>query len=135
LFLNQTAIGFLKECRAWAMFISILGFLGAVLMMFFAVIMFFVGSKITPQYGFPGGLLGLIALATGVIMIIPPIYLFGFAQKAGIACRKNDSVSLQEAIKHLRTNFKIRGIYFIIMIAIYFIAIFVAIAVGVTSAF
>ena len=133
--LDSDAVKFLKESKGWAMFLAILGFIGAGFMIIAAVIMFGAGSLIGRQLGLPGGILGLVYLIFGVVMVFPPVFLFRFAQKAGTACANNDSAALKESLKNLRSNLKLKGILYIVLIAVYIIIIIAAIGVGLTSAF
>lgn len=133
--IDAESVRYLKEGRGWAMFLAILGFVGIGFIFIAAIAMFVAGSVMSSQLGFPGALLGVAYLILGALWILPVIYLFSFAQKAGAACKNNDTQSLSEAIKSLRTHFKIKGIMYIIMIALYIIIIFVAVAVGLSSVF
>jgi hypothetical protein len=132
--LSPESINYLKESRGWAMFIAILGFIGIGLLFVLALVMIFAGSLMSSQLGFPGGLLGLVYVVMAVMMLFPTLYLFRYAQRIGTACSQNDQAALDDAMLNLKKNLKIRGIYYIIMIAFYFVAIFVAVAFGVTSA-
>lgn len=132
--LDPATVTILNQGRKWAMFIAILGFIGVGLMVIFSLIALLTGSFLGNQMaGAPVALIGGVYLVMAVLMFFPTFYLAKFAQKAGIACSQNDYIALQDAIINLYKNLKIRGIYYIVMIAIYVIAIFVAIAVGVTS--
>jgi hypothetical protein len=126
---------FLKEGRGWAMFLAILGFIGMGFMLIGAIFMFAMGGMLGSELGFPGGLLGLLYLVIAGIYIIPLIFMFKFAQKAGNACETNDNNVFKEAIKNLRSFFKSSGIMIICFFAIYIIAIIVIATMGITNAF
>ncbi|MBN2486283.1 MAG: hypothetical protein JXB34_09950 [Bacteroidales bacterium] len=131
--LDQQATGYLREARGWAMFLAILGFIGVAFMVIAALVMFAAGPAIGTQFGFPVGMLGLLYLVMAVGMVLPPIFLLGFAQKAGNACESGDAGALTESLKNLRTHFKIKGILYILLIALYIIIIIAAVLTGIGS--
>jgi hypothetical protein len=133
--LDKEGQKYLKESRGWAMFLAILGFIGMGFMVIGAIVMFAMGGMLGSQLGFPSGLIGVLYLVIAGIYVIPLIFMFQFAQKAGNACDTNDSNVFREAIKNLRSFFKSTGIMIISFFVIYIIIIIVVISMGITKTF
>ncbi len=131
--LNNGGKRSLKQCRGWAWFLAILGFIGTGFVLLAAIIMFAFGGRMAEGSGFHGGWLGLLYLAILALNIMPLIFLAKFAHKAGLACTQNDNGAFNEAIKNLGALFKSLGIVTIIFIVLYIIAIIIMVVFGMSE--
>lgn len=133
--LSNEGVKDLKTGRGWAMFMAIMGIIMMAFIFIAAIIMFVMGSAMKSHMGVSGALFGLIYIVLGGVNLIPIIFLFKFAQKAGIACNQNDSSAFNLAIKNLGSMFKSTGIITISIIGLYIIGIIVALIFGMSSLF
>jgi hypothetical protein len=138
---TQQAQSFYGETAKWATFLSIIGFLGSVLMILGALFMFAMGSTIgagmanNPLAGmFSGGLLGGFYLVFAIINFFLAYYMYKFASKAKAALASNNTMALTESFESLKSYFKFTGITVIVVIALYILVIIGAIIVGVSAA-
>lgn len=130
--LNPFAIKSLTETRKWTSFFAILGIIGAA----FLIIAGLVFIIVLPHYNdmenipYSVGLIGYVYLLMSVLMILPVVYLLRFGTKLNRALKNNDQLVLGDAFHNLALHFRVIGIYTIVSIAIYFIAIAVLVVFG-----
>lgn len=138
--LSSQSVGFLREIKKWAFFLSILGFIGAGFLFLAGVMMSVIFSvidifaDIPDKPNFPFGLIGLLYVALAVVYFFPAYYLYKFTKETGEALIVGDQNHLASAFRFLKKHFKFIGIMAIVMIALYVLIIIVAIIIGVTSA-
>jgi hypothetical protein len=130
--LNPTAIKYLSETRKWTTFFAILGIIGAV----FIIITGLVFIIVLPHYNdmenlpYSVGLIGYVYLFVSVLMILPVVYLFRFGTNLNRALKNNDQLMLGVAFQNLALHYRVIGIYTIISIAFYLIAMAVLVVFG-----
>jgi Family of unknown function (DUF5362) len=130
--LDQTALNYLNESARWARFLAIIGFITCGFMVIGG---FLYGSDVANQFaslsgeGFivGKGVLSFIYIFIALILFFPCLYLFNFSSKMRKAFRGNDQPVLSDALKNLKSFFKFYGIFTIIMLSIYALALFAAI--------
>lgn len=129
---------FLKEAAKWAKFLSILGFIGIGLMIMVGFIM---GAFMSTSYGsamadsgLPAWFFPIFYIVFAAIYIVPIYYLYQFSNKVKIALESNDTALLNEALSFLKSHYKYIGIMSIVSMAIYGLAIIIAIIVGIVGA-
>jgi len=134
--LTQQAQDFLKETAKWAMFLSILGFIGLAFMLLGGLAMFAAGSAIDSASGdmgmmgaFPSSVLGAIYLIMAILYFFPVMYLFKFASNTKQAISDRNSEMLTNSLGSLKSHYKFVGILAIVMIVTYIVGIIVAISV------
>lgn len=137
--LTQAAQEFLREAAKWAMFLSILGFIGLALILFMGLGMFAAGSAIDSagagaMGAFPASIMGVAYLLMAVLYFFPILYLYKFASNTKQALLNSSTEQLTESLKNLKSHYKFIGIVTIVMIAIYIIGIIVAISVFASAA-
>lgn len=137
---TQQAQSFYNETAKWATFLSIIGFLGSVLMIIFSFFMFAMGSSMastmsnSPIAGmFSGGLFGGFYLLFAIINFFPAYYMFKFASKAKEALRSSSTGTLTESFENLKSYFKFTGIAVIVFISLYIILFFGIIVAAASS--
>lgn len=131
--LNNEGVNYLKNSRGWAMFIGIVGIIGAGFMLIMAIVMFVLGSAMSRETGMPGAVLGLIYLVMAGVNVAPIVFIMKFAQSAKKACQQFDNGAFNMAIKNLRGMFKSTGIVIISVIGLYIIAIIGFVIFGINS--
>lgn len=134
--LNDLAIGALRESAKWCMFLAIIGFIFIGLMVVAGAFMAVAMSAI-PNDPYGGGMgmaemgifsaikgyLGLSYIVLAVIYFFPVYYLFNYATKTRRAIDSGDSDLLSTALVNLKSHHKFLGIFTIIMIVVYILAI------------
>ena len=131
--IGENAKSFLLETAKWAKFLAILGFIGIGFMILAALMMMVLGSVIGNSSGFSPGILGLTYLVMSVLYFFPTLYLFNFASKIKSAILNQNQQDSDLGLENLKKTFKFMGIMAIVVIAIYILAIFVGVAIGVSG--
>ena len=124
---------FLREVAKWSKFLSIVGFVGMGLAL---LVIIFAGSMSStvlnnPAYGGTGSMYGgpfFQVVLLGPFLLIyffPCLYLFRFATKMQVALRNNDQDTLNASFENLKSCFKFIGIFTIVILSIYALALLV----------
>ena len=126
----------LTETAKWAKFLAILGFIGIAFMVIGAL---FAGAFLGSQPGmgaadfpFTPGMISIIYLLIAVLYFFPIYYLYNFSVKMKNALLSGNDSLLKEAFGHLKSHYKFIGIFTIVFIALYFLAIIIGIFVAAT---
>ena len=136
---DAQARSFLAETAKWGKFFAILGFI-------FCVIIVLVGVLIATNYEEfgqainaydnnntlreIGPALGIVYVVGAVIYFFPCLYLLRFSNLMKAALASDDQTKLTSAFKNLKSMFRFFGVLTIIIIAIYIVIVFVAVASG-----
>lgn len=129
--------GFLAESAKWAKFMAILGFVFVGL----AIIGILINMGATLVGGMDMGMGGLLTgfmlgyLVVIGIMVVPLIYLYNFANKMKVALRDNSQAVLRDAFENHKAMFKFYGIFTVVILVIYALAIVVGIGGAAMSLF
>jgi uncharacterized membrane protein (DUF485 family) len=128
LLLTSNAKNYLNETRKWTYFLSIIGFVGCVLLIIIALFSGALFSSLSQfdDTGLGAGfsfLMTFIYIFMALIYFIPCYYLFNFSKKLKIALLNNDNELLEEALKNQKSLFKFFGISTIIMLSLYLMVI------------
>jgi hypothetical protein len=131
LLINNEIKVHLIESSKWAKFLAIVGFVGLGFLILVALFMLFGFSKIS-KFGSPGfnpGLIGLIYLPIAVLYFFPIYYLLQFSQfmKKGLEAENISSTTL--GFRYLKSFFRFMGIFVIVVLSIYALALVVMIPV------
>ena len=139
--LTDQAKGFLREAGKWAMFLSILGFIGLGFMLLGGLGIFAASSTLDsmPSNGMNGmpfsmSIIGVLYIVMAVLYFFPRMYLYKFASKIKQAIIGNNTMHLTESFKNLRSHYKFIGILTIVIIASYIIGMIVMVSVVAGSA-
>ena len=122
----------LQIAAKWAKFLAILGFIGVGFLVLFAIIVGFAFS-LSRYIPIPGILISFIYLAIAVVNFFPMLYLFNFSNSALNALHSGKDMELNQAIVNLKAYFRFNGILSIIGIALFFLALIIALSVAVFS--
>jgi hypothetical protein len=126
--LDSEGVNNLKTGRGWALFIAILRLVGLAILIVFSIVIIIGAIFSGSSSGWIMGLYGLICLIFSGVLLIPLIYMIKFTNHAARACNQKDSVSLNSAIKNLRSYFKTTGIIVIVFVVLYLIFIILLLA-------
>jgi hypothetical protein len=123
--LGEQAKAHLQEASKWAVFLSILGFIGIGLMI---ILSFTIGSVLSnlplgTLGGFSPQFFSYFYLIFAGIYFIPVFYLFQFGSKTKTALINNDTDLLTFGLKKLKSHYKFIGILAVVSIGLYFLLI------------
>jgi hypothetical protein len=132
--LTSEAIGYLVTSAKWGKFLAILGFITVAFMiisgLLLSMVMNILGDKLTSGNAIFTAIsptvIGMIYIVIGIISSFPVFYLNAFSNNISKAVRNNETGNMTQAFKRLKNFFAFIGIYTIVLIAIYIIAIIVA---------
>ena len=137
---SQAVVHQLAGTKPWVRFMSVLMFVGAAMMLLLAVVIAIAGSQISKLATPPGaspifsGVMGLgIAVLYGVLSIVyiyPALKLWNYASRIGDLLMTGSEQDLVNALGQQRSFWKFLGILVLAMFVLYFVGIFVVIAVG-----
>jgi hypothetical protein len=124
LLVNDTTQVNLTSAAKWGKFLSIVGFIGCVLMLLAGIYM----ATIMPSLGVyayaseSARIAGIVYIITSVILFFPCLYLNKFSNKIREAIRSTSQESLDTAFINLKSMFKFYGIVTIIFLLIFALA-------------
>ncbi len=146
--LNSSAIEYLRQMSKWGKFLAIVGLLFSGLIILIGLAFGTIMSKLmalspgvsamSGSAGFAGGMgfgVGLVYAVMGLVIAYPPVRLLQFSSQAKIAVNNNDSIAVENALKRLRSIFRFYGIFTIIILSFYALALIIVLLVGGLSAF
>ncbi|MCX2451835.1 DUF5362 family protein [Pedobacter sp. PLR] len=127
------------ETAKWAKFLSIVGFVGCVLMIILSLTMPAMLASLNKLGNSPLGNGNAAAttatyLITGILYFYPSLMLFKYANSAQHAVLYMDQDSLGEAMAKMKSLFKFVGIMTIVMLAILAITVLLLIVVAIGAA-
>lgn len=133
--LTSASKRFLKEISKWAFFLSILGIISIVFLLFIAAISNFIFDKIpeaqAQELPFDLGVFMTITyLVSAIITIFPVYYLFQFSVKMKKALKSKNDETLEKAFEMLKSHFKFIGVFTIIMISLYIMLLVISLFSG-----
>lgn len=143
-FLTGQGLEYIRETAKWAKFLAIVGFVFIGLMVVFSFLFGTVFSTMLSQSaatpGMPGaGMSSLFIivfyLIIAVIYFFPVLYLFRYATKTQAALASGNNEQMMEGFGNLKSMFKFMGIFTIIILGFYALAIVIGIFGGLASAF
>lgn len=128
-YLTKESQFFLKETAKWAYFLSILGFVGVGLLVFLALFMGTIFSKLGAMGGSAsmfsrmgmGGLMTTMYIILAAIYFFPVYYLYQFSSKLKAAFSAQDNEKLNNSFEYLKSHYKFIGILAIIMFFFYLV--------------
>lgn len=137
--MNAQSLTALKGAAKWAKFLAIVGFIGAGLMVFFAIFGAFGASVVAAMRPGPspagmGVFVFLVYMIGAVVAFFTSLFLYRFATGSEKALADGEENSLSGGVDNLRKYFKLQGIITIIGLAMIPIALIVVLVVGVSQA-
>ncbi len=137
--LDAQSRNFLSETAKWGKFLAIIGFIICVLIVALGIFIVTQTSqldKVFGEYGGSSSLSGLgpamaaVYIIIAVIYFFPCLYLFRFSNHMNAAISSDDQANLTVAFQNLKSMFKFVGIFTIILISIYLLALAVGLTAG-----
>ena len=128
--LNNTEINsYLMEASKWGQFLAIVGYVMMGLLVLVAIVMMFAMSVVSQvaQSKFPLWMLGLVYILLAGIYYIPVTYLYKFSVQMQKAIQMQNEGLLTSGFQNLKSLFKFMGIFTIVMLALYGLALLIAI--------
>lgn len=126
LVVNSEMQDYLRSSSKWSVFLSILGFIGAGIMVMLGIFMTVLGGSMSamsnpvlPTKIMP--FLGVFYLLFAIVYVLPSLYLFQFANKTKKSLETNDQDLLTQGVKNLKLCFKTLGILSIVCIVLTFV--------------
>ncbi len=126
---NSEIDSYLLETAKWGKFLAIMGYIGMgilVLVSFFMMVgASFFGSAATA--GFPMWIVGFIYIALAVVYYFPVTYLYKFSAQMKEGIRSNDGSTVTSGFRNLKSLFRFLGIFTIVILSIYAVALVVVV--------
>ncbi len=133
--LDAQSKGYLGETAKWAKFLAIIGIIGCAFLVLAGIVMATNGSEMERamrQYGGSSSEIENLHMITAVAYIIiaviyffPCLYLMRFSNQMTTAINSENQENLTLAFQNLKSTFKFIGIFTIVIIGIYILAIVV----------
>ncbi|MGC6285364.1 MAG: hypothetical protein ACON4X_06880 [Polaribacter sp.] len=126
--LNADSRSFLKEITGWTCFLSIIGFIFVGLLVLIAVfassIYNMAMAQLSQESPFDVGLfMTEVYLIVALIYFLPILFLFKFSKRLKSALKSKDDVELTSALEMLKSHYKFVGVFTIIVLSLYALAI------------
>lgn len=124
---NREIHTYLLETAKWGNFLSIIGYVLMGLLAMIALFMIFAMSQLLQNQPFPMWIMGIVYLAMAGVYWFPVTYLYRFsAQMKQAVLSRNESL-YASGFANLKSLFKFFGIFTIVILALYALAIVIAI--------
>lgn len=121
--------GFLLETAKWAKFLSIVGFVMSGLMLIGSLFMITIGSSVSNLEGraatAPLYSMGVSYIILAAVMFMPVYYLFKFSVGIKKGINSSNQEDFKNGFQYLKSHYKFNGIFMIVMLSIYLIAILI----------
>jgi hypothetical protein len=124
---NHEMKDYLLETSKWGKLLSIVGFvlIGLLLLLGLGVIIGFSAFSGIAHTGFPMGAFGIIYILIAVIYYFPVNYLNKFSGQMKQGLLSNDQQSVTSAFGNLKSLFKFMGIFTIVILSMYAVALII----------
>jgi hypothetical protein len=122
---NHEIKDYLLETSKWGKLLAIVGYIviGLLILLGFGVIVgFSVFGKIT-HIGFPMGFFGIVYILIAVLYYFPVNYLNKFSDQIKKGVNSNDQQSVTSGFGNLKSLFKFMGIFTIVVLSMYALAL------------
>lgn len=127
----------LRQTRPWVIFMAVLGFLNAGLLVLMGLVVMVVGSFVSaPFKNVPigGVLVGLFYMILGVIPVVPSILLVRYGTSIGRFLSNPEMDGLADVVARQKSFWRFVGIATAVLVVLYFIGFFVGVVAGVAGA-
>jgi hypothetical protein len=135
---TPATLNHLRRAKPWVRFISVMTFIGAAFMMLGGLFITLMGSSIPgfSEAGIPyvGGALGIVYLLLALLYLFPGLFLWRYANAIDSLLRNQQSVALEEAMKHQTSFWRFVGIMMAVILVIYLLIFLGAIVFGALGA-
>ena len=118
----------LRQTKPWVRFMSVMGFLGAALMMILGAFMIILGAT---TRGGPPAFVGIIYIPLGLIYLGPSVFLWRYANAIAELLQSRIGTQLENALQAQKSFWKFVGIMAAVILVLYALIFVFAIAGGV----
>jgi hypothetical protein len=131
-FSTEEIKGYLSETAKWGKFLAIMGYIGIGLMVLAAIFVMGMGSasQLFQASGMDMSFIGIIYLVLAAFYFFPVNYLYQFSVKTRQALASQDVQHVTAAFQNLKSLFKFMGIFTIVILSIYALALLIALVAG-----
>lgn len=129
LFNNREINDYLLETAKWGKFLAIMGYIGMGFMIIAGIFMM-VGLSLLKGFSgevAPTSIIGLVYFVIAALYFFPVTYLYRFSTQIKEALYLKNEQSLTYGFQNLKSLFKFMGIFTIVILSIYVLAIIIAI--------
>jgi hypothetical protein len=122
---NNEIKEYLTETSKWGKFLAIVGYIGMGLLFLLGLgvmIGFSIFSSMS-KMNFPIGVLGLVYIIIAVVYYFPVNYLYKFSTRMRAGIESNDQEVVTNGFENLKSLFKFMGIFTIVVLSIYVLAL------------
>lgn len=126
---NMKINEYLFEAAKWGKFLAIVGYVMMGLLVVLAFVMMFGVSLLSKAAGtgFPMMMIGMVYLVLAGVYFIPVTYLYKFSIQMKQAVESQDEGLFTTGFENLKSLFKFMGIFTIVMLSIYALALLIAV--------
>jgi len=132
--IDSQITGYLKETAKWANFLAIVGFIVVGLMLLGSLFLLGAGAAMGGRIGLPA-FTSVLYLGMTALYFFPTYYLYLFSKKIKIGLNSQSQSEVNIAFENLKKMFKFMGIFMIVILAFYVLALLFGIGAGVASGF
>jgi hypothetical protein len=126
---NMKINEYLFEAAKWGKFLAIVGYVMMGLLVVLAFVMMFGVSLLSKAAGtgFPMIMIGMVYLVLAGLYFIPVTYLYKFSVQMKQAVESQDEGLYTTGFENLKSLFKFMGIFTIVMLSLYALALLIAV--------
>ncbi|MBV5315778.1 MAG: hypothetical protein JZU47_20940 [Prolixibacteraceae bacterium] len=126
---NMKINEYLFEAAKWGKFLAIVGYVMMGLLVVLAFVMMFGVSLLSKAAGsgFPMMMIGMVYLVLAGVYFIPVTYLYKFSVQMKQAVESQDEGLYTSSFENLKSLFKFMGIFTIVMLSLYALALLIAV--------
>ena len=120
--LTQEAVTHLDHTRKWAMFFSVLAFIGLGILIIAGIVMTFSMSMLSSAEtlgAVSGIVVAIVFVIIAVLYFFPFLYLYRFSVHTKSSLAQSDANELTFALKNLNAHFTFFGVLTLIVLGIY----------------
>ncbi len=140
--MDSQSKSFLRESAKWGKFLAIIGFIMCVFIVLAGIFVATQTSELNKAFGDYGGnnsvalkgfgpMMAVVYIIIAIIYFFPCLYLLRFSNHMKAALDSDDQANLTMSFQNLKSMFKFMGIFTIILISIYLLALVAGIAAGI----
>jgi hypothetical protein len=130
---TEVTVDLLRQTRPWVLFMSILTFLGAGLMLVLSIVMVAAGFVASGPDALPK-FVGLLYLPFALLYVYPGIKLWKYGSAIGRLVASRTPAELEVALAEQKSFWKYLGVVAAVVMVLYAVGIGVAILIGVVAA-
>jgi hypothetical protein len=121
--ITHRVLSTLRETQPWVRFLSVLGFICSVLMVFVGSLGFLATLLAGARQGLVATFVPLVYIPLGIIYFIPSLFLFRYASRINAMWTTRNMRQLEDALAAQKSFWKYVGILAIAVIALYLVGI------------